>query len=524
MRQPIAAVRARLATATAQQTGSLGPLLMVAGLAALTVAAVLVGNGDLWIALTPTLIAILVCVVWLTPLRVPMLTLLVLAWAFEAPGDAFASGLVKTPWRVVGYLLWGKLSAVLPSPSLVFSGIDLVALLLFGVVAYRHFRRSTIDRSVDWTDSPRPLGAFAWLSLAAVAWMAIYGMARGGSFRFVLWQSIRWLYIPIAYALMRQALRGSPDIKTVGRLVLGVGLFRAGEAIVFRLMFPDLGTMPHTTTHADSVLFATCLGILGALLLEMPSKGTLRLCILLLPVYVWAMKANGRRLVWAEVGLVALMFWLMTPWRPLKRLLARTMLIVGVPLFLYLAAGWNSEATVFAPVQKIRSMTDPDASTSTLWRDFENDNLIYTYRQSPLLGSGFGHPFIERIKLPDVTALYELEPYIPHNSVLGLWAYGGLLGFAAMWAVFPVGLFFTVRAYRWARTPQERVTALSAAGLQVSFIMQGYGDLGFGSWGPVFTLATAYALVGKICTANGGWGAASREAREAVESAPPVHS
>ncbi len=25
--------------------------------------------------------------------------------------------------------------------------------------------------------------------------------------------------------------------------------------------------------------------------------------------------------------------------------------------------------------------------------------------------------------------------------------------------------------------------------------MQGYGDLGFGTWGPVFTVATAYALV-----------------------------
>ena len=42
--------------------------------------------------------------------------------------------------------------------------------------------------------------------------------------------------------------------------------------------------------------------------------------------------------------------------------------------------------------------------------------------QNPLVGSGFGHPFIERVKLPDVTASYELEPYVPHNSVIGLWA------------------------------------------------------------------------------------------------------
>jgi hypothetical protein len=104
-----------------------------------------------------------------------------------------------------------------------------------------------------------------------------------------------------------------------------------------------------------------------------------------------------------------------------------------------------------------------------------------------------------------VTSIYELEPYIPHNSVLGLWAFGGLLGFALLWAMFPVGLFFTVRAYRWARTPLERVAALGAASAQVSYLMQGYGDLGFGAWGPVFTVATAYVLVGKLCVANGAW-------------------
>ena len=65
-----------------------------------------------------------------------------------------------------------------------------------------------------------------------------------------------------------------------------------------------------------------------------------------------------------------------------------------------------------------------------------------------------------------------------------------------------------MRAYRWSQTPLERVTALGAAAVQVCYLVQGYADLGFGSWGPVFTLATAYALVGKICVANGAWGPA----------------
>ncbi|HET9036141.1 MAG TPA: hypothetical protein VFN45_08045, partial [Myxococcaceae bacterium] len=60
-------------------------------------------------------------------------------------------------------------------------------------------------------------------------------------------------------------------------------------------------------------------------------------------------------------------------------------------------------------------------------------------------------------------------------------------------------------------TPLERVTALGAAAAQLCYLLQGYADLGFGSWGPVFTVATSYALVGKICVANGAWGSAPVE-------------
>jgi len=49
-------------------------------------------------------------------------------------------------------------------------------------------------------------------------------------------------------------------------------------------------------------------------------------------------------------------------------------------------------------------------------------------------------------------------------------------------------MFFTVRAYRWSRTPVERITALGAAAVQICYLMQGYGDLGFGTWGPVSPL------------------------------------
>jgi hypothetical protein len=62
--------------------------------------------------------------------------------------------------------------------------------------------------------------------------------------------------------------------------------------------------------------------------------------------------------------------------------------------------------------------------------------------------------------------------------VLGLWAFGGLLGFALLWLIYQVGVFFAVRAYRWSRNPTERITSLAAGAALICYPVQGYGDLG----------------------------------------------
>ncbi|TMB26875.1 MAG: O-antigen ligase family protein [Deltaproteobacteria bacterium] len=497
------------------ETGSRIPVqwaLLVGLLCLFTIAAVVVSNGNPAVALAPSLIAVLVGVIWVLPLRVPMLTLLALSWTLEIAGDAFASNLVQTPLRVVGTLLFAKLNLSIPVDALVVSGFDLL-LLLFGVViVYRHSTRSRIDR-IGWVEAPRPIWQFAVLALVAIAWMTIFGMARGGSFRFALWQITKHLYLPLVYLLMAEALRGPADAVVVGRVVLGAGIFRSVEAMILRRMFPSTDLFPHAVTHHDSVLFATCVAILLAMLLERPTRRALRICALLLPIFLGGMIANHRRLVWTELAAVAAFFFVITPLGRFKRFVLRSLVVSIVPLLIYGAVGWNSQQRLFGPVRMFRSLFDANVDSSTRWRDFENYDLVATFSKSPLLGSGFGHPFIEELKLPDITKDYELEPYIPHNSVLGLWAFGGLVGFALLWAIYPVGMFFTVRAYRSSRTRIERITALGAAAVQICYVMQGYGDLGFGTWGPVFTVATAYALVGKICVANGAWPARFSRAR-----------
>src|SRR5271170_2281997 len=156
--------------------GSKSPHLLLLGLAMATVVAVLVGSGNLAIALAPTVLALVVGALWLTPLRITMVVLLGMAWAVESPTDVFADGRIHTPWEMLGRLLWGKLNLVIPFSPLVVTGFDLLALFLFVVVVHRHVQKSTVDR-VGWVDTPRPLSTFALLSVAAVVWMSLYGLA-----------------------------------------------------------------------------------------------------------------------------------------------------------------------------------------------------------------------------------------------------------------------------------------------------------------------------------------------------------
>ncbi len=67
------------------------------------------------------------------------------------------------------------------------------------------------------------------------------------------------------------------------------------------------------------------------------------------------------------------------------------------------------------------------------------------------MGTGYGHRFLEAIPLPAVD--YPLEYFIPHNSLLGLWAFCGYFGVTALTLIFAGGVYFAMRGYYTAEAP-----------------------------------------------------------------------
>jgi O-antigen ligase len=222
------------------------------------------------------------------------------------------------------------------------------------------------------------------------------------------------------------------------------------------------------------------------------------------------MVANGRRLAWVELGAGVATVVALTPWSSVKRTIARAA-IAGSPLLLaYAVLGWSSGSVLFEPVHTLRSVVDGKADPSTLWRDLENYDLFYTLRHNPLLGTGYGHGYVEYVWLPDVSSAYALERFLPHNSILGLWAFGGVVGFTALWAMLVVGLFLAARAYRHATTVDDRTVALTAVSIVVVYLVYCYGDLGLGTWTSVFTVAPALAIASKLAVSTGAWPSRAR--------------
>jgi len=501
--------RAQSSDAAAARTDPL-VLALVGALGLLTLAFVIAGNGDIGLAIAPLALALVVLGAVRAPLRHSLLVLGFLCLTLECPSDVPASGKWRSPLYTVGALLLNHLNVTIPVKALFFSGGDVALVLLAATWIVRRLTRSQIDVRGQVPPAP-PMRSAALLCLVAVFVVWGYGLLReGADVRFSLWQVNRVIYMPCLFLLYCAGIRGPEDSRALGIALLVAALVRALLAAYVRHLFPNLDEVPHATSHADSMLFAEALLLVVVVFVERPTRRNLLVALLALPVLTWGMIANNRRLVWIELLTALPVLYLVTPSTPAKKRIARALAVALPLLTLYVAVGWNSSSRPFQPVHAIRSVMDSANDRSTLWRDLENYDLYYTIKKNPVLGTGFGHGYIELIRLPDISRAFELYRFSPHNSILGLLAFAGFFGFAALWLMIPLGVFFAVRSYRFSTDPRDRVAALVSVCIFVAYVVHCYGDLGLGTATSLFTVAPALALVAKLAVATGAWPLPSR--------------
>jgi O-antigen ligase len=477
-------------------------------LVACTVAALFAGNGNVLVALIPSLLLAGMYAVWMLPLRLPLLVTTFLALTLENPSDAPACGQWRSPLYPLGAALLVHLNLTVPIKALIFSGLDAILAYLFAVAAVRYMTGSRID-GPRRPGSAGPIGLFAGVSLAGAAWMWVYGMARGGAdVGSSLWQIQRVAYLPLLVFLFQIAFRTADDAAALGKVIVAAACLKATLAIYIRATVPPPPgevTLQYATSHADSMLFAVAFCSILVLLIHRRGGNRAFLVAVVLPLLIAGMVANGRRLAWVELAAGVATVVSLTPWSAAKRAVMRSVIVASPVAIAYAAVGWGSDSGIFRPVHTLRSIVDSKSDPSTMWRDLENYDLFYTLRNAPLLGTGYGHGYTEVVALPDVSNSYALYRFLPHNAILGLWAYGGIVGFTALWAILLVGVFLAVRTYRHAVTVEDRTVALTAVSIVVVYLAYCYGDLGLGTWTSVFTVAPALALASRLAVTTGAW-------------------
>jgi hypothetical protein len=363
-------------------------------------------------------------------------------------------------------------------------------------------------RAADYLAPPKFARNVLLVFLGGIVALSAWGLARGGGVEATFRQIVHLMQLPLIGMVFLYALRVPEDLAAIGTIFVTTALVRA--CLVIYVYFgvcvsqgiTDRPGLPEwCTTHSDSVLFVTSILIVVTHAFEQRSRRTIWRALGVSLFLLFAIGLNNRRLAFVSLSIAPAVIYLALKPSKRKRQVT-TALAIAVPLaigYVLIGSEINSTSPLVKPAKLVMSVLD-QKDMSSISRDIENENLIYTLRQNPLLSTGFGFeyqysPNNPPIDLSEVFVNYRL---IAHNGVLWMWSFGGLVGFTILWMIFPIAGTLAMRGYRSAITPLERSAALTALGAVAICIVQVWGDQGINGYMTPVTLGVAFAVATKL--------------------------
>lgn len=388
-----------------------------------------------------------------------------------------------------------------------FSGLPGASLSVFFFTTVGLLYRAVMGKkSADWVAPPKFARQALLTFLGTVVVLALVGVARGGGVEPAFRQTIHLIQLPLVALLFLYALRVPEDLASVGTAYVCAAIARSllVAYVYFGVCAPaGITRMPGKpewcTNHSDTVLFVTSLMILLAHALEQRTTKIIVRSLMLAAPILLGIVLNNRRLAFVSLAAAPMVLYLaMKPSRRKRRL--TWALAISVPVLVgYVLIGSEipGDSAIAKPAKLVVSVLD-QKDNSSISRDIENENLIYTLRQSPggVLTTGFGHEYQYSPANPpvDLGDLFKNFRLIAHNGVLWIWSLAGVVGFTLLWMLYPLGATLALRGYRAAQTPLERSGALASLAAVVVVVVQIWGDQGFNSYMTLVTFGVAFAI------------------------------
>ncbi len=313
--------------------------------------------------------------------------------------------------------------------------------------------------------------------LAIVLLSEARGMTSGGDLLKSLWE-IRALVYLIAIVLISPAMiRSEKEVRILIWIVIAALGLKAIQGFYYFVVTlgAKLGGTQTILAHEDSHFFNfSFILLLGMILFKF--KDTQRTVLLLLmPVMGFIFLVNQRRVTYGTLVLGILIAIIVVDNPQVKKralAFAAAAVLLAVP---YAAIFWNSSSAIALPVRQAKSVFDENDG-SNLYRVNEKVNLAYSITTSPL-GEGFGKKYKVIIPMDDISKLFPLWDFIPHNSVLGFWTKAGTHGFIIFLLFFGGVLAHATYSFRKLRDPYHKILALAVMTQIVGQLVVSYYDL-----------------------------------------------
>ncbi len=346
------------------------------------------------------------------------------------------------------------------------------------------------------------------LALGTTIFSFLYGVARGGDSRAASWQVYLILSCILLSFTIAALFRTPADFGSLAKWLMAAAIYRGLGCWISYFTWGSSSVGEggaFLTTHDDTIGWVVCILILIVNALDKRSTAVTLRNLALIAFFLGAIQFNSRRLAWVSLAMGLIVTYFLFPQGKLKRRINRLALILAPVLVLYVGVGWGQSNPIFLPLRSFATVsTQEDAST--LARNAENLGLIATANSfGPLLGSGWGRPYICLTYKYTIADAFELWQYVPHNSILGLLAFTGILGFAGFWLAIPTAVFLNARVARLSRDPMARNVAIIGAAQMVVCANQFYGDMGTFFFKPMYVMCVSYAIALRLPRATGLW-------------------
>jgi hypothetical protein len=416
--------------------------------------------------------------------------LVFLVLTFEDP-QTF-DGNWSTPWHFIDDVLTGPIPIV---RLWVLDGFILVG--LFSLMGKKAFR----------TERVKQLDNMAWLAVASMIIWGIYGYFRGGDAMQMRLQLHTYVMTMVSCVFFAGIYRTAEDFLKVGKIIVQAALFRCVVGAAF-LFFKGRDPSVHWETmldHGDTLLFCTAFMIVTADALHTRTRKSTGRAIGLVLVLLWGIQMNNRRLAWVSlIGSLIVLYFLVAVGLGLAKKRLHKVISTVVPILgIYVFVGWGRTEKIFKPVQSFATMSGEKKDLSTMSRTLENLGLAKTLESAPILGTGFGHEYIEISDALAPKKSYPMYKFDPHNSLVGLEAFMGGLGFYLVWLVYPMMVYYGTRAYRASRDPATQTIAACAIAEVIIQANQMFGDIGINATEALVLVPLAYAASSRLAVATG---------------------